>query len=71
MSLRTSFNHSCNPDHSSARQASHYDPYFTGAGPARALPLALLGFPWLVLLVVTVLLVVWLVCWQDAGAGCP
>ena len=24
-----------------------------------------------VLLVVTVLLVVWLVCWQDAGAGCP
>lgn len=43
-----------------------------GAGPVRALPLALLGFPWLVLLVVTVLLVVagglagrW--CWLPVG----
>ena len=71
MSLRTSFNHLCNPDHGSARQAPRYHPYLMGAGPARALPLALLGFPWLVLLVVTVLLVVWLVGWQDAGAGCP
>lgn len=42
--------------------------YRCGARAGAAL--ALLGFPWLVLLVVMVLLVVWLVCWQEAGAGC-